>query len=230
MSPLLHKLAEAYALRAPLHSVDIVDLGNQYGLEELETGNADFAMASWLPPGSEAGNNATAIARDGIAIIVHPTNPIEGVGLLQLQDLFSGRTYEWKELGGRSTQATIQPISREDGSGTRQAFENMVMLDSDVTPRAIVAPSNQAAVQYVAEYHNAIAYVSMAFVTPDVKVLTVEGEVPTPETVGNASYPLTRELWLVIGPDPSEAAEEFVQFALSPAGQEIAGKSYGRIR
>ena len=230
MSPLLHDLAEAYRLQAPLTSVDIVDLGAQHGLEALEAGNADFAMASWLPPGSEASQHATAIARDGIAIIVHPTNPIDGLGLLQLQDIFGGRAYEWKDIGGRSTQGTIQPTSRENGSGTREAFETLVMLDLEVTPRAIVAPSSQAVVQYVAEQHNAIAYVSMAFVTPDVKVLTIEGKLPTPETVGEASYPLTRELWLVIDKSPSEAVEAFVRFALSPAGQELSGKSYGRIR
>jgi phosphate transport system substrate-binding protein len=230
MSPLLHDLAEAYELQNPLHTIDIAALGMSHGLEALDLGNADFAMASWLPPGSEASHHTTAIARDGIAIIVHPTNPIEGLGLLQLQDLFSGRTYEWEAIGGRHTQGPVQPISREDGSGTREAFDSLVMLNENVTPRAIVAPSDLAVVQYVAEQHNAIAYVSMASVTPDVKTLKIEGELATPETVGEASYPLTRELWLVMDLIPSETVEEFVRFVLSPAGQEIVGKSHGRLK
>jgi phosphate transport system substrate-binding protein len=230
MRPLLHDLAEAYELQKPLHTIDIAALGTSHGLEALDLGNADFAMVSWLAPGSEASQRSTAIARDGIAIIVHPTNPIEGVGLLQLQDLFSGRTYEWKDIGGRTTQGPVQPVSREDGSGTREAFESLVMLDEKITPRAIVAPSAQAAVQHVAEQHNAIAYVSMAYVTPDVKTLAIEGELPTPETVREASYPLTRELWLVMDLTPSQAVEEFVHFVLSPAGQEIVGKSHGRLK
>ena len=230
MGPLVRKLADGYRLQTPLLSVDITDLGTQYGLEALGAGNVDFAMASWLPSGSSSSGNATAIARDGLAIIVHPSNPIEGMGLLQLQDLFSGRTHEWKDIGGRTTQGPVQPVSRENGSGTRGAFETLVMIDEEVTPRAIVAPSGQAVVRYVAEQHNAIGYVSMGFVSSDVKILKIEGELPTPQAVGEASYPLTRELWLVMASPPSEVLEGFARFALSPAGQQIVGQRFGRIR
>lgn len=230
MGPLAQKLADAYRLQEPLLSMEIVEIGTQYGLEALGTGSVDFAMASWLPSGSSSDWDATAIARDGIAIIVHPTNPMEGMGLLQLQDLFSGRTYQWKEVGGRTTQGPVQPVSREDGSGTKSAFDTLVMVDQEVTPRAIVAPSSQAVIRYVGEQHNAIGYVSMGSVSSDVKILKVEGVFPTPQTVGEASYPLTRELWLVTISPTSEALEEFVSFALSPAGQQIVGQLYGRIR
>ena len=230
MGPLAKELADAHRLQEPLLSMEIVELGTQYGLEALGTGNVDFAMASWLPSGSSSNWPTTAIARDGIAVIVHPTNPIEGMGLLQLQDLFSGRTYQWKGIGGRTTQGPVQPISRESGSGTKTAFDTLVMVDEEVTPRAIVAPSSQAVIQYVSEQHNAIGYVSMGFVSSDVKVLKIEGVLPTPKTVGEASYPLTRELWLVTTSHPPEALEEFVRFALSPAGQQIVGQRYGRVR
>jgi phosphate transport system substrate-binding protein len=187
-------------------------------------------MASWLPADLDDEWQATAIARDGIAIVVHPSNPLAGLGLLQLRDLFTGRVYEWRAVGGRATQGEVQPVSREAGSGTRAAFEALVMEEHAVTPLAIVAPSSRAVVDYVADHPESIGYVSMAYVTPEVKVLSLEGELPTPQTTGRASYPLTRELWLVTADPAAPEVESLIRFALSPAGQQIVGQRYGRIR
>ena len=129
MAPLVAELAAAYAERAPLVTIEVSGLGTAYGLEALRRGEADLALASWLPADLPASWRATPIARDGIAVIVHPDNPLDGLGLLQLQDLFSGRVYEWSAVGGRVAQGAVQPVSREDGSGTRAAFEALVMGD-----------------------------------------------------------------------------------------------------
>lgn len=230
MEPLVTDLAAAFAEQSPLVSLEVVGPGTQYGLDTLRDGEADLAMASWLPPDLGAEWRATAIARDGIAIVVHPSNPLAGLGLLQLQDLFSGRAYEWQAVGGRAVQGEVQPVSREEGSGTRAAFEALVMEDLMVTPLAVVAPSSRAVVEHVANHPGSIGYVSMAYVTPDVKVLSLEGESPTPETAGRASYALTRELWLVRAETAAPEVERFMRFALSPAGQQMVGRRYGRIR
>lgn len=230
MSPLMTDLVTAFAEQSPLIGLEVVGRGTQHGLEALRAGGADLAMVSWLPADLGSEWRATAIARDGIAIIVHPSNPVEGLGLLQLQDLFSGRVYEWHGVGGRAAQDPVQPVSREEGSGTRAAFEALVMEERAVTPLAVVAPSSQAVVEYVAAHPESIGYVSMGHVTPEVKVLSLEGELPTPETTGRASYPLTRELWLVMAEPVSPAVEGFVRFALNPAGQQIVGRRYGRIK
>jgi phosphate transport system substrate-binding protein len=230
MSPLVTELAAAFTEQSPLLSLEVRGLGTQYGLDALRAGEVDLAMVSWLPADLEAGWRATAIARDGIAIVVHPSNPLEGLGLLQLQDLFSGRAHEWRAVGGRTVQGQVQPVSREEGSGTRLAFETLVMEGRGVTPLAIVAPSSQAVVEYVAEHPESIGYVSMAYVTPAVHVLSLEGELPTPQTAGQASYPLTRELWLLRPETALPEVEDFVRFTLQPAGQQIVGQRYGRIR
>jgi phosphate transport system substrate-binding protein len=230
MDPLVAALATAFSEASPLVSLEVAGLGTQYGLDALRDGQADLAMASWLPDDLGAEWQSTAIARDGIAIVVHPSNPLAGLGLLQLQDLFSGRAYEWRAVGGRADQGEVQPVSREEGSGTRAAFESLVMEDLVVTPLAVVAPSSQAVVDYVASHPGSIGYVSMAHVTPDVKVLSLEGEVPTPQTAGQASYPLTRELWLVRAREAVPEVESFVRFALGAAGQQNVGRRYGRIR
>jgi len=229
MAPLVTELAAAFHEQSPTVNIEVEGLGTEFGLKALEAGEVDFALASWLPPGVVENNGwqATAIARDGIAVIVHPGNPLEEVGLLQLQDLFGGQAHWWKDVGGLRVQGSVQPVSREAGSGTRAAFEALAMGDRPVTPLAVVVPSEQAVVAYVAGHHNAIGYVSMGQATPQVKVLKVEGLRPTPQTAGDGSYPLSRELWLV-APEPlPEAVQAFFDFALSPAGQQIVGRRYG---
>jgi phosphate transport system substrate-binding protein len=176
-----------------------------------------------------------AVARDGIAVIVHPDNPVEGLGLLQLRDLFGGRAYDWKILSEARSLGPVQPVSREKGSGTRAAFESQVMEDLPVTPQAVVVPSSRAVVEYVANHPRAIGYVSMALVPEDgrahgVKVLEIEGILPTPQSAAQGSYPLSRELWLVTGSPPGQEVQDFFDFALGPAGQQIVAARYGRIR
>jgi phosphate transport system substrate-binding protein len=230
MAPLGDELAHAFSERYATVSLDVTVLGTQFGLDALQRGEADVALASWLPDDLGARWKATAIARDGLAVIVHPTNPVDGLGLLQLRDLFGGRVYDWEAVGGRAAQGQVQPVSREEGSGARAAFEVLVMDDRPLTPLAIVAPSSNAVIDYVAQNPAAIGFVSMVHVSPDVKALSIEGEIPTPQSAGRGSYPLTRELWLVTAERPAAVVRDLLDFVLSPAGQEIVGRRYGRIR
>ncbi len=230
LSLLVTELAAAHSQQEPLVSLEVSDGGTGFGLESLRAGEVDLALASWLPPNLDPGWQATAIARDGIAIIVHPGNPLDGLGLLQLRDLYSGRAYEWAAVGGRAVQSPAQPVSREEGSGTRAAFEALVMEGARVTPRAVVVPSSQAVVEYVAANPAAIGYVSMGYISPEVKVLKVEGELPTPQTVRQGSYSLRRDLWLVTAAPPSAAVQDFIRFVLSPAGQRVVGQRYATIK
>jgi phosphate transport system substrate-binding protein len=147
-----------------------------------------------------------------------------------LQDLFSGRTHEWTGAGGAESQREVQVVSREEGSGTRDAFETLVMGEKGVTPLAVVAPSSEAVVEYVATHEAAVGYVSMGVVTSVVKVLSVEGELPTAQTVREGSYPLSHELWFVTGQSPETTVRSFLRFAQGPVGQQTVGRYFGRIR
>jgi phosphate transport system substrate-binding protein len=231
MVPLVAELAAAFHAQNPVVNLEVSGSGSHFGVEALRAGEVDVALIAWLSPDEAAGWRATAIARDGIAIIVHPANPVHGLGLLQLQDLFSGRIYDWGALGGRSDWPVV-PVSREDGSGLRAAFETLAMGDRTVTPRAMVALSSLAVVDIVASQPQAIGYVAMADVGADaeVRVLKIEEELPTPQSTGRASYVLSHELWLVTADPASEAVQAFVDFAAGPAGQEIVARYYGRVR
>lgn len=246
MGPLVDEMAQGFGEKSPVVTIEVSGLepygglGTRYGLDALRKGETDLALASWLPPlasqstplgaALDPGWRTVAIARDGIAIIVHPDNPIQGLGLLQLRDLFNGRSDEWRAVGGTVSQGVVQPVSREAGSGTRAAFEALVMEDLDVTARALVAPTGQGVIDNVTRNKQAIGYVSMGEVTSSVKVLRIEGELPAAEMVRKGIYALSRDLWLVTTAEPSGPLQDFVDFALSPAGQQIVQGHAARIR
>ena len=230
LSPVVAELTAAFHEQAPEISLAVDGAGTGFGLEALRAGEADLALASWLPAELGPSWQATPIARDAIAIIIHPDNPIEGLGLLQLQDLFSGRAYEWEAVGAPPAQGVVQPVSREEGSGTRAVFEALAMDGQSVTLRAVAVTSSQRVVDYVASHPQAIGYVSIGYLSPAVKAVAVEREAPTSAAVRRGSYPLSRELWLVTLDPPPPAVQQFLDFVLSPAGQAIVGKRYARIR
>jgi phosphate transport system substrate-binding protein len=230
MVPMAIDLLETFAEDKQSVTFEVSGGGTSFGLNALESGEADLALVSWLPADLHNRWRATVIARDGLAVIVHPCNSVSGLGLLQLRDLFSGRILEWEAVPRSGSKGQVVPISREEGSGTRAAFEVMVMEELSVTPRALVAPSDSAVVDYVSDHPLAIGYAAMSQVDPGVKVIRVEGELPKRQTAGPASYPLTRELGLVTRHPPANRLQEFVSFVLGPAGQRIVEKRFGPVR
>lgn len=228
MSPLMEELASAFHERESHVTIDIDGGGSTLGRELAAAGQVDFGLTSWMSDARPAGTQSTVVARDGIAFIVHPTNPITGLTLLQGHNLFSGRVIDWEEIGG--SPGLVQAVSREDGSGTRAAFEAMVMGDDRVTLTALVMPNSQAVVDYVASDPQAIGYVSMGYLNGEVRAVEVEGLLPTPEHASRGEYHLTRELIILSRPGVSPEAQGFLDFALSPAGQAIVARHYGRVR
>ena len=242
MKPLLASLAAAYAEERPYVRLDIEGGGSHLGLERLQMGEIDLAGCSWLPPSAEDGTPqpyaATPIAWDGVAIVVHPSNPVDELTLLQVRSIYAGWTLDWQDVGGKAGDILV--VSREDGSGTRAALEQQLMGEQPVTLTAIVMPSSTAVVEYVTRHSMAIGYVSMGYLTPSRQedketrkqggVLRIEGAYPTPDTVQGGIYHLTRPLYLVAPSEPDGEAQRFVDFVLSPAGQAIVGQQYGRVR
>lgn len=231
MRPLLEELAETYIKRHKHVTIEVEGGGSHRGMELARRRQVDLGASSWQS--SEEGRSAatplhwsTSIALDGIAIIVHPSNRVEGLTLLQLGDIFYGRILDWKDVGGQEREILV--ISREEGSGTRAAFEEMVMDGKRVTPTAVVMPGSQAVVEYVAEHPGAIGYVSMGYISPRVKALKIEGLLPTPENVGEG-YHLVHPFLLLAAEEPTGEVKAFIDFILGPRGQAIVGKGYGRV-
>jgi phosphate transport system substrate-binding protein len=229
MRPVLEDLAQEYQASHSDVLFAIRGGGSALGIEDLLAGRAEIAAVSWKADGEPdpSGVQAAAIARDGIAIIVHPFNKTPGLTLLQLRALYRGETLDWAELGGPSGEPLI--VSREDGSGDRMAFESLVMGDDRVTLNALVMPTAQAMVDYVARHPAAVGYVSLAQIRDDVRFLPVEDALPTSAQVQAGAYHLGRLLYLYVQPSPSGDIRSFLDFALSPAGQAIVARHHAAL-
>lgn len=229
MQPLLDELADAYAARYDYVGFDIKARGTRLGLDALHEGSADIAMVSReLRPEESEGVEGVVVAYDAIAVLVTDQNPVEGLTLEQLRGLFSGDIVAWSELGGE--EVDVQVLSREDGSGTREAFEELVMQGSRVTLTAIVLPRNSAVGEFVAENAASIGYASSVGIPLGARALQIEGSGPDLQALSQDEYPLTRPFVLVALGNPNEDVQSFVDFVLSPAGQVIVGRRYGRAK
>lgn len=230
MAPLLAELAQAHQAQHPEVLIDLRAGGSQTGVAELQAGQVDLAAISWQPAAARppAGFQAFPIGRDAIAAIVHPRNTTPGLTILQLRAIFRGETRAWDTLNGPATDPVI--VSREDGSGTRAAFEALVMGNERVTLNALVMPSSRAVVEYVAAHRAAIGYVSLAWADDRVRVVPVEDVTPDNTALRSGAYHLTRILYLYAPQRAAPAAQAFVDFALSPAGQAIVAQHYGAVR
>jgi phosphate transport system substrate-binding protein len=229
MESLLEELCGAYTDRYEYVSIDIKARGTRLGLDALRDGEVEIALLSRdLAPGEQEGLDTEVIAYDAIAILVSDQNPVDSLTSAQVRDIFSGRILLWLEVGGE--EADIQVVSREDGSGTREAFEAAIMGGDSVTSMAIVVPGSSAVGELVAENPLAIGYSSSAGVPLGARALPLDGVELSVEAVALAHYPLIRPFILATHENPDEEVQAFVDFVLGPAGQVIVGRRFGRAR
>jgi phosphate transport system substrate-binding protein len=229
MQSMVEELAEVYTSQQTHVSFDVDARGSRLGLEALRDGTVDIALVSRdLTADEEEGLTAVVVAYDALAVLVNDQNPVEALTLGQVRDIFSGRTLLWSEVGGDEVE--IQVLSREDGSGTRQAFERAVMGEDRVTATAIVIPGSEFVGRFVAEDPLAIGYASSVGISPGCRPLRVDGVRPGLEATTEGGYGLIRPFMLVTRGMPDEEVKAFVDFVQGPAGQEIVGKRYGKAR
>jgi phosphate transport system substrate-binding protein len=162
---------------------------------------------------------AVTVARDAIAIIVHPVNPIKTLSLDQIRNVFSGTIKNWKELGGPNHP--IDVVTREEGSGTRESFQKFVMGKEDISLGALVQDSNGAVRQVIASDRNAIGYISLGLVNDQVRAVSISGVEPNLENVYNGKYTLVRPFLFVFNGEPVGGAKSFLEFVLSPQAQKL---------
>ena len=224
VQPLAEKLAEAYMTDHTNVRVDVQGGGSSVGVKSAGQQTADIGMASRDVKESEftefPGINVFAVARDGIAIVANPDVNIDNLTIEQIKGVFGGTITNWKEVGG--DDANIIVASREEGSGTRAAFEEMV-LGEDVlmTENAILQPSNGSIRTTVSTTPHSIAYLSFGYLDATVKTISVEGVAPTEANASNGTYPVVRPLNMITFGEPTGELKAFIDFMLSDAGQAI---------
>jgi phosphate transport system substrate-binding protein len=224
VQPLAEKLAEAFSAGNPGVSIDVQGGGSSVGVKSAGQGVADVGMASREVKEEELKEypdlKVFTIARDGIAIVAHPDVPLAGLSKDQVRDIFGGKIKSWSEVGGPDKMIVV--VSREEGSGTRAAFEELVMgKDTLIVDTAILHPSNGAVRTAVSTTPDSIGYLSFGYLDASVKALTVDGVEPSEANVASDKYPVVRPLNMLTGGEPSGAVKAWLDFILGDEGQKI---------
>ncbi|MBX3000469.1 MAG: phosphate ABC transporter substrate-binding protein [Caldilineaceae bacterium] len=243
MMPLLIALTDEFSNRHPHVIFSLRGGGSSLGESWVAEGRMDLAASTLLYEDSQLPNGLTRvpIGLDGIAVIVHASNPITGLTLLQLRDLYNGRALDWTDVGGEEGEVLL--VSREDGSGTRDLFEERVMGEDGVALTAVIMPTSKDVIAYVATHPETIGYVSQAYaravastVLDDpaylerIRIIEIEEMLPDGDTIGTQTYHLSRPLFLLRRTQARGWPQQFIDFVLSPAGQRIVARYHVRIR
>jgi phosphate transport system substrate-binding protein len=231
VQPLAEQLRDAFQLKYPKVTVTIQGGGTAVGIKAAQDGTVDIGAASRaLTDVEKATLVDTVIARDGIAVIVNPSQKnISNLTKAQLKDIFSGKTTNWKDLGGDNKAIVL--VSREEGSGTRTAFQDLILgKDVLIADTAILQSSNGAIRTTVASNPYAIAYISFGYIDNDVKVLNLEGVPATIDNAKNGTYPAVRPLLFLTKTQPTGLTKTFIDFCLSNQGQAIVSKDYITVK
>jgi len=226
--PIAQKAAEVYMEKHPGINISVRGGGSGNGIAALVDGAVDIADASRFIKDKEvkkAVENGIMplphrVAMDGIAVVLHPSNPVQGLSLEQIKDIYTGKITNWKELGGKNQEIVI--ISRDSSSGTFEVFEKLVLNEERVIPTALLQSSNGAVAGTVAETEGAIGYVGLGYLSNKLKAIKVNGVTPSKATVASGEFPIARPLFMFTDGWPEGLTASFINFILSPAGQKIA--------
>ena len=199
-------------------SVTVQGGGSAVGIQSVLSGAAEIGMADLvvLPPEAKP-LTAVVVARDGIAVVVHPSNPVTNLTLDQIRGIFNGTIRSWKDAGGPDKPITV--VSREAGSGTRSSFEQVVQGLS-LFREAIVQDSNGTIRETVANDANAVGYLSHGLLNERIRAVRVDGVESTTENVMAGAYKLARPVYFLFRGAPAGAPKEFLDYVLSAEGQK----------
>ena len=227
VQPVSELLAEAFTDANANTNVSVQGGGSSAGVRAAADGAAEIGAVSRELREDEKHLIEFVIAIDGIAIVVHPSNDVTELTLEQVCMIFAGEILNWSEVGGSGGE--IIPVTREEGSGTRGAFEEIVMRDDQIGPSVIVQNSTGACKTTVAGDPNAVSYISVAALDDTVWAVAVEGAEPTVDNIVTGSYPVARPFLYVTKGNPSGLAKEFIDFVMSAEAQPIIEKA-GLVR
>lgn len=200
--------------------------GSGSGITAVSEGRCDIGLSSRALKDDEkkSGLKETILALDGIAIIVNPSNSVEGLTTEQIAKIYTGEITNWSEVGGANGEIVL--IGREAGSGTRDGFESITDTKDKCKYRQELTSTGDV-ITTVSQNPNAIGYASLAAVKDSVKALKVNGVAPTEDTVKDSTYVVQRPFVLVTkeGTQLSDTAQAFFDYVTSPDAASIIAKA-----
>ena len=223
VGPLMEKLAEKFEADNSNVSIEINQVGSSAGIKDTINGVSELGMSSRELKDEEAREvNATTIAYDGIAIITNNNNPIKNITIDQIKGIYTGEITNWSEIeGGKDSPIVV--ISREEGSGTRDAFQEIIGYKSEeLVADSMIANATGAVKETVAGNENAIGFVSFEYLDDKVNIVNVENIEPKAEFVQSGEYKISRPFILVNKAEGlSVEGQKLIDFILSDEGQKL---------
>lgn len=216
MKDVMGVLIETYGEIQKDVTVNYSGTGSGAGIEAVLAGNVDIGLSSRAlkPEEEEKGAVGHTVALDGVAIVVNPASGVEDLSVEQIAQIFKGEITNWSELGGENAEIAV--LGREDGSGTRSAFEEIVGVDGECKYTNEYSSTGDV-IGNVASNPNAIGYASLSAVDETVKAVKVGGVECSEATIKDGSYEIQRPFLMVTleGAELSPAAEDFLNYATS---------------
>lgn len=222
VGPLMEKIQEKYEEANSNITLEIQQNGSGAGIKDVTSGISEIGMSSReLKDEEKSAVQGTTVAYDGIALLVNPENPVKNISLEDVKKIYTGEITNWKEVGGDDAQIVV--VSREEGSGTRDAFQEIVGYESEeLLKDATISDGSGAVKTTVAGNKNAIGFASFEYIDSTVSALNINDVEPTADNVKAGNYKLSRPFILVTKEDAlSENGKKLIEFVLSAEGQQI---------
>lgn len=220
VGPTMEVLAEDYQKANEGTTIEVQQVGSSAGITNTIDGTSQIGMSSRdLKDEEKSELKEYQIAIDGIAVITNSANKVKDLTLDQIKDIYTGKITNWKEVGG--ADADIVVVSREDGSGTRDGFQEIVGFESeDLSSNAQISDGSGNIKTTVQGNENAIGYISFGYLDDSINSVQIDGVEPTEENVYNDTYPISRPFLLVTKGDATGDAKSFIDYVLSDEGQK----------
>lgn len=226
VGPLAEKLAAKYTEKANTN-IEINQIGSSAGITNAISGVSEIGMSSRDLKEEEvaSGLNEVIIAYDGIVVVTHPSNKVKDLTMEQVKQIFTGEVTNWSELGGDDLEIVV--VSREDGSGSRDAFQEIVDYSSgELIRNSIIASGNGNIKTTVADNKHAVGFISFEYIDENISTIDINGVEATAENVLQKKYSLSRPFLFVYKEGQlTEAGQQFIDFILSEEGQLIAAEA-----
>lgn len=230
IAPLALEIGRRFESLNPGVRIDVQSGGSSRGISDARSGLADIGMVSRALKPEEADLKAHLIARDGVTVITHASNPVKVLSKAQIIAIYTGKTTNWKTLGGRDQAITV--VNKAEGRSTLELFTQFFGLKNEQIRAQVIIGDNQQGIKTVAGNPGAIGYVSIgtaeyeAKVGTPIRLLALDGVKALVANVSNETFPLARPLNLVTTPKPSGLAKRFIDFAQSAAVHDIVKDQY----